>query len=408
MTEQLFHNVSAESLYISHRMLQEDGLYFKQVGRMPPMYEPRSKEDVNMIRDFRQNQQQNELIFQKFKETIMNAKDAPKELKPQQSDWQLWGVEPHIQDLENFALCKTTPEVGLKVLHACGFEASPAGAAKCLYSIGYWPPHVQLPIRRLGLDKPFQNHVEEAAQNICKRPEKDPDRSIRINLTHHRVITIDDAKTTEVDDGLSIEKLEDGRTRIWIHIADPTRFIRPDDILDTVARDRCKSVYVATGMIPMFPLSLAEGIFSLNLDSECNSLSVGVILNEDASIQEYEIHPSTVRPTVKLTYDKADELIESADLDDQYPELAVLQEVALKRFKSRMSRGAIQIQMPECEPYVQRVDVDEPEMEMRVIKVQKSRTLVAEMMILAGEAAGRLGGDHRIPLPYRGQLQPIF
>eukprot|EP01024_Parvocaulis_polyphysoides_P033495 TRINITY_DN29788_c0_g2_i1.p1 TRINITY_DN29788_c0_g2~~TRINITY_DN29788_c0_g2_i1.p1 ORF type:complete len:288 (-),score=56.00 TRINITY_DN29788_c0_g2_i1:366-1100(-) len=29
------------------------------------------------------------------------------------------------------------------------------------------------------------------------------------------------------------------------------------------------------------------------------------------------------------------------------------------------------------------------------------------MMILAGEVAGRLGGDHRIPLPYRGQLQPV-
>lgn len=35
-----------------------------------------------------------------------------------------------------------------------------------------------------------------------------------------------------------------------------------------------------------------------------------------------------------------------------------------------------------------------------------ARTMIAEMMILAGEAVGTLGAQQRLPLPYRGQEAP--
>ena len=45
-------------------------------------------------------------------------------------------------------------------------------------------------------------------------PPPDPDADIRVDLTHHTIVTIDDASTTEVDDGLSVEALPDGRKRL--------------------------------------------------------------------------------------------------------------------------------------------------------------------------------------------------
>lgn len=36
----------------------------------------------------------------------------------------------------------------------------------------------------------------------------------------------------QVDDGLSVEVLPDGRRRVWIHVADPTRWLQPHDLLD--------------------------------------------------------------------------------------------------------------------------------------------------------------------------------
>jgi exoribonuclease-2 len=66
------------------------------------------------------------------------------------------------------------------------------------------------------------------------------------------VVTIDDATTTEVDDGLSVEFLEGGRVRLWVHVADPTRWIRPEVALDMEARRRGSTIYLPTGVVPSF------------------------------------------------------------------------------------------------------------------------------------------------------------
>ena len=62
------------------------------------------------------------------------------------------------------------------------------------------------------------------------------------------VITIDDASTRDVDDGLSVEILPSGQQRLWVHIADPTRWVAPGDPLDAEARRRAKTLYLPTGV----------------------------------------------------------------------------------------------------------------------------------------------------------------
>ena len=62
------------------------------------------------------------------------------------------------------------------------------------------------------------------------------------------VVTIDDASTRDVDDGLSVEVLPSGQHRLWVHIADPSRWVAPDDPLDIEARRRAKTLYLPTGM----------------------------------------------------------------------------------------------------------------------------------------------------------------
>lgn len=48
-----------------------------------------------------------------------------------------------------------------------------------------------------------------------------------MDLTHLTVYTVDDASTTEVDDGLSITTDEAGAPLLWVHVADPTRWLTP-------------------------------------------------------------------------------------------------------------------------------------------------------------------------------------
>ena len=103
------------------------------------------------------------------------------------------------------------------------------------------------------------------------------DEGHRLDLTHHQVVTIDDASTTEVDDGLSAEFLDDGRVRLWIHVADPTRWVRPEDPLDREARRRGSTMYLPTGALqppPAPSLSLLIGGFSYLWRSVLSSFSV--------------------------------------------------------------------------------------------------------------------------------------
>lgn len=36
----------------------------------------------------------------------------------------------------------------------------------------------------------------------------------------------------QLDDALSATRLQDGRIKVWIHVADPTRLVKPGSIID--------------------------------------------------------------------------------------------------------------------------------------------------------------------------------
>lgn len=61
---------------------------------------------------------------------------------------------------------------------------------------------------------PSPSPQEEAAR-LLGSPPADPDAGRRRDFTQaHTIYTIDDASTTEIDDGLSLERLPDGRTKV--------------------------------------------------------------------------------------------------------------------------------------------------------------------------------------------------
>lgn len=235
-------------------------------------------------------------------------------------------------------------------------------------------------------------------QRRLAAPPPDADTN-RLDLTHLKVYTIDDESTREIDDGLSVEFLPDSQQRLWIHIADPTRWLVPGDELDLEARRRCTTLYLPTGMIPMFPSELATGPMSLNQGNVCTALSFGVVLDEAGGVQDYQIHASLIKPTYRLTYDDVDEMLELGIQAE--PELEALAASAKRREQWRRSQGAISIHMPESS-----IKVQGDEITISVLDDSISRNLVAEMMILAGEVAGRYGEAQSLPLPYRGQSQP--
>ena len=92
---------------------------------------------------------------------------------------------------------------------------------------------------------------QEAAGALVAAPPPDADAERRVDLTQQWVVAIDDSSTTEVDDGLAVEWLPDGRPRLWVHVADPTRWVRPGEPLDLEARRRGSTMYLPNSAPPL-------------------------------------------------------------------------------------------------------------------------------------------------------------
>jgi exoribonuclease-2 len=150
----------------------------------------------------------------------------------------------------------------------------------------------------------------------------------------------------------------------------------------------------------MFPHELATGPMSLVQGQRCPALSFGVILDESGAVEEYSIHPTVIQPTYRLTYTDVDEMLELGVQAE--PEIAQLSDWAKCRQAWRRSQGAISISMPDASIKVD----DNDQIAVELLEDSASRQLVAEMMILAGEVAGRYAQTHNLPLPFRNQPQP--
>lgn len=387
----LFSDQSPALCYAAYCLLSEDKLYFKQKG---DRYEPRSAAQVTELKHQAELEAQRQQEWQGFLRRIQQA------LEGERVEWQ-YSDRPRLEALERFAVFgeeATHRTPALETLSALKRAETAQAAFQLLVDLQLWTVHENLHLRRSQIPTQFSTRVLAMSQRCLIEPPPDPDQH-RLDLTHLKVYTIDDESTREIDDGLSVEFLDDGLQKIWIHIADPTRWVTPGDELDLEARRRSATLYLPTGAIPMFPAELATGPMSLNQGAICTALSFGVLLDGDGAVVDFEIQASLIKPTYRLTYDDVDEMLELGIQAE--PELEALGVWAKRREDWRQSQGAISIRMPESS-----IKVEDDEITIHVLEDSTSRTLVAEMMILAGEVAGRYGELHGLALPFRGQSQP--
>ncbi len=387
----LFSDQRPALCYAAYYLLSEDRLYFKQKGER---YEPRSAAQVAELKHQSDLEAQRLLEWQGFLTRVQQA------IQGEQVEWQC-SDRPRLEALEKLAVFGDEANhrgPALETLIALGRPETAQAAFQLLVDLQLWDPHENVFLRRSQIPTQFSSRVVDMAQRRLISPPPDPDCE-RLDLTHLKVYTVDDESTREIDDGLSIEFLPDGQQRLWIHIADPTRWLSPGDELDLEARRRCTTLYLPTGMVPMFPPELATGPMSLNQGNVCTALSFGVVLDPDGAVADYQIRASLVKPTYRLTYNDVDEMLELGIAAE--PELEAIAQSAQRRSRWRQSQGAISIHMPESS-----IKVEEDEITISVLDDSLARTMVAEMMILAGEVAGRYGEAHQLPLPFRGQSQP--
>lgn len=389
----LFSEISSVTSYAAYCLLSDDKIYFKQKG---DLYEPRSSTQVTELKHQAEASAQRAKLLAEFQQKL-HDKLAGGEVAWTSSD------RTRLECLERYALNGDESSDKAAAQELLSFAKRSKGeqsAFQMLVDLGIWNEHENLNLLRSQVPIRFANEVIAAAQDCMTNPIPDSMQQLRRDLTHLHVYTIDDISTTEIDDGLSIETLSDGGKRIWIHIADPTRWLEPESVLDRDARKRGTSVYLPTGVIPMFPIELAAGPMSLIQSKVCHAMSFAVDLDESGAIAHYEIVASLVKPNYRLTYEDVEEMLQLGVEDD----LERLADYARLRKKWRVAQGAIEIHLPDTTVKVDSQNGDRLTLEL--MEDTFSRQLVAEMMILAGEVAAKFAQTHNIPIPYRYQEQP--
>lgn len=395
LAQLLFSKQTPVFCYAAHRLLSEDKIFFKQKG---DRYEPRSASQVEELLHQIEKEAQRREEWQGFLDRARRGL-ANESLEWHKSD------RPRLDALEKFAILgdeASQSTLAKDILTALGSNDRPEAAFDLLVALGIWGLHENLALRRSQVPVHFSEAVLLMTQHRLTNPPEDLDQA-RLDLTALKTYTVDDESTQEIDDGLSIETLPDGRQRLWVHIADPTRWIMPGDDLELEARRRCTTVYLPTGMIPMFPLELASGPMSLVQGEDCCALSFGVVLTAEGAIQDYCIAASRVCPTYRLTYEDVDEMLNLGIQAE--PEMLAIAHWAEIRQHWRTEQGAISIHLPESSIKV--VTVDNQELiDIQLLDNSPSRRMVAEMMILAGEVAAHYGQSHNLAIPFRSQPQP--
>ncbi|XP_028066221.1 ribonuclease II, chloroplastic/mitochondrial-like isoform X2 [Camellia sinensis] len=410
LAEMIFGSAEPLESYCAHLLLSKDEIYFAvlETKGYISVYGPRPAMQVEELLRRKLAKEVAEKEFQEFVQLLKSAKSMPSHAKPPKSSWEVKEkIRQRIKSLEAYAIdmCENDDQkktAGM-IMKAMGLTKTSTSALNLLIDVGYFAVHVNLDLLKFNIRTDHSDEVMSAAESLLLE-STDPDEVDRIDLTDLKVYAIDVDEADELDDALSATRLQDGRIKVWIHVADAASLVQPGSIIDREAMKRGTSVFLPTATYPMFPEKLAMDGMSLKQGKLCKAVTVSVVLHSDGSIAEYTVVNSVIKPTYMLTYESASELL-YLNLEEE-AELRILSEAAALRLQWRRQQGAIDTTTIETRIKVINPDNPEPSINLYVEnQAEPAMRLVTEMMILCGEAVATYGSSNSIPLPFRGQPQ---
>lgn len=193
---------------------------------------------------------------------------------------------------------------------------------------------------KLRLD--FPNEVNEEVNRIPMQV-RPTDLENRKDYRNQIVVTIDGEDAKDFDDAISIQRLNNGY-KLDVHIADVSYYIHEKSALDIEARERGTSVYVVDRVVPMLPHALSNGICSLMEAVDRLTLTCSMELDYGGNVINYDIHPSVIRSSKRMTYTKVNEVLDGKVSDEYkpYAEMILLMDECAQRIRyKREEKGAI-------------------------------------------------------------------
>lgn len=263
-------------------------------------------------------------------------------------------------------------------------------------------------IKKYGLPEEFPPKVQAFAAGIDEEiPLKEYKR--RKDLRDVRMVTIDGEDAKDLDDAVSIERLDNGRYRLGVHIADVSHYVREKNPLDKEALKRGTSVYLIDRVIPMLPKKLSNGICSLNPKVDRLTLSCIMVIDGSGKVLDHEIVESVIRTNERMTYTDVTKILKDNDpeLSKRYDYLLddfkAMEELCNILYKKRTKRGAIDFEFEESKiilnEFGKPIDIKPYEREI-------ANRIIEEFMLVCNETVAEHMFWSHLPFVYRIHEDP--
>ncbi len=241
-------------------------------------------------------------------------------------------------------------------------------------------------------------------QAVAKIPDtvRAADRKNRVDLRDLPLVTIDGETSRDFDDAVYAEKI--GRNyRLVVAIADVSHYVRPDDAIDTDAKERATSVYFPRRVIPMLPEALSNGICSLNPNVERLCMVCDMTITYAGNVKSYEFYPAVMKSHGRLTYNQVWDWLENSVNNEYKSSLHTLYKLFQVLQKNRRKRGAMEFETVET----QMIFDDNGKIE-RIEEVHRNdaHKLIEECMLAANVCAADFLLQHKHNALYRNHAGP--
>lgn len=231
----------------------------------------------------------------------------------------------------------------------------------------------------------------------------------RRDLRGETIVTIDGADAKDLDDAISVVKLENGNYKLGVHIADVTHYVKEKSVLDEEALKRATSVYLIDLVIPMLPQKLSNDLCSLNPNTDKLTLSCEMEIDSHGTVKQSDVFESVIRTTARMTYDDVNAILTDHDealtqkyehLVPMFREMEALYEILNRK---RMLRGAIDFDFTES--YIVLDENGEP-VDVRPFVRGVSNRIIEEFMLAANECVAETYHWQNLPFVYRIHEDP--
>jgi len=210
----------------------------------------------------------------------------------------------------------------------------------------------------------------------------------RKDLRDEVIVTIDGADAKDLDDAISVKKLDNGNYELGVYIADVSYYVEQDSPMDKEAFERGNSVYLVDRVIPMIPHRLSNGICSLNPKVDRLTIGCEMEINASGEVVKHEIFPSVINSTERMTYTDVNKILVDKDeeLREKYaplvPMFESMEKLAAILRKKRQGRGAIDFDFKEAQVLV---DEDGKAVDVVIRERSVGERLIEEFMLAANE-----------------------